>query len=397
VDILHVIRGWIHTIGWIGFIDIGILAVIIYAVLVWFRQTKAAYILTGIVIVAVLYLIVQQLNLEMTVDVFEKFFAVFLIAIVVIFQEEIRAIFEKIALFSTRKRDLKWKMTVSDNERFIQTLVRAVVDMAQTKTGVLIVIKGKDTLKRHIDGGIEMGSKISEPLLLSIFDDSSPGHDGAVVIENEKIDLFAGHLPLSRNLSEVGTGGTRHSAALGLSELCDALCIVVSEEKGTISVAHKGTLRKMSGGEELIDIIKLFYDEITPIKKRKWTYYLKKNYREKVIAVCLAVGLWFVNIHGSKIIYHTIPIPVSHIEISKEWIIKDISPKYVNVTFHAPRSSIYFAGKDEMKLLIPLKMKEGKQGIRIYARDFKYPRDFVLDNYKPMFIDVELQRKKKKK
>ncbi|MFC2149198.1 diadenylate cyclase CdaA [Candidatus Auribacterota bacterium] len=397
MHILNTIREWIYTIGWMGFLDIFILALIIYAVLLWFRRTKAAYVLTGIVIVAVLYLIVQQLNLEMTVDVFEKFFAVFLIAIVVIFQEELRAFFEKVALFSTRKRDLKRRSAYSYNERYIQTLVRAVVDMSGSKTGALIVMKGKDHIQRHIDGGVELEGIISEPLLLSIFDAGSPGHDGAVVIDNERVKLFAVHLPLSRNLAEAGKGGTRHSAGLGLTELCDALCVIVSEERGGISVAYKGKLKKLSAGEELIDILRQFYEEIFPVKKRSWTYYLRRNYREKAIAVCLAAGLWFVNVHGSKIVYHTIPVPVSHIEISNEWTVKDMMPKYVDVTFHAPRSSIYFASKDDVKLVIPLRMKEGKQGVRIYPKDFKYPRDFILDHYKPLHIDVELNKKAKKK
>ena len=90
-------------------------------------------------------------------------------------------------------------------------------------------------------------------------------------------------------------------------------------------------------------------------------------------------------------------MPVSHVQISNEWVVKKITPNNITVTFHAPRSSVYFASKDEISLVIPLKKSEGKQGVRIYARDFKYPKDFTLDYYKPMYVDVELEKKEKKK
>ena len=103
-----------------------------------------------------------------------------------------------------------------------------------------LIAEGKDPIARHVMGGIELGGKISEPILKSIFDPHSPGHDGAVIVEHDQISLFAAHLPLSKDFQQLANVGTRHSAALGLAELSDALCIAVSEERGTISVARAG-------------------------------------------------------------------------------------------------------------------------------------------------------------
>jgi DNA integrity scanning protein DisA with diadenylate cyclase activity len=114
--------------------------------------------------------------------------------------------------------------------------------------GALIVIPGRESIERHTEGGIEIDARLSEPLLLSLFDPNSPGHDGAVVIQGSRISAFAVHLPLST----VPAGrGTRHAAALGLAERCDALCVVVSEERGTISLAREGAIRPIANEAQL--------------------------------------------------------------------------------------------------------------------------------------------------
>ena len=109
----------------------------------------------------------------------------------------------------------------------------------------------REPIESHVEGGIALDGRLSEPLLLSLFDPSSPGHDGAVILRGAQIERFAVHLPLSVNRAALGPGGTRHAAALGLSERCDAICIVVSEERGTVSVARDGLLRVLARPQDL--------------------------------------------------------------------------------------------------------------------------------------------------
>src|SRR5919106_5454924 len=118
----------------------------------------------------------------------------------------------------------------------VDTLTEATAHMASLKTGALIAIRGREPWASQIHGGIELGGAVSAPLLYSIFNPDTPGHDGAVLIEDDRLTRFAAHLPLAEELPEVSRyGGTRHAAAVGLSQECDALVIVVSEERGTIS------------------------------------------------------------------------------------------------------------------------------------------------------------------
>jgi DNA integrity scanning protein DisA with diadenylate cyclase activity len=199
-------------------IDIIFVAILLYTAIVWAQRTRAAFVVRGIVILGAIYIIARYLDLQMTAWVFQGFFAIFLIMIVVIFQEELRQLFEQIAVWSlARKRIPPLGSTAAD------VLVRTLADLAKEHVGALIVIRGNDPIERHITGGIPLDGKLSGPLLKSLFDPHSAGHDGAVLVEQDRITRFAAHLPLSKDLRQLANVGTRHSAALGLAELADVL------------------------------------------------------------------------------------------------------------------------------------------------------------------------------
>src|SRR5688572_229367 len=204
------------NIGIPDIIDILFVAVLLYTATAFLKQTRAAFIIRGIFILAAIYILARYLDLQLTAWIFQGFFAIFLIIIVVIFQEELRQIFERIAVWSLTRDDPSLRSDAAD------ILIGTVADLAKDKIGALIVIEGKDPIARHIMGGIELEGKISEPLLKSIFDPHSPGHDGAVIIKNDQIARFAAHLPLSKDFRQLARVGTRHGAALGLAELSDA-------------------------------------------------------------------------------------------------------------------------------------------------------------------------------
>ena len=209
------------------------MAVLLYTAIVWARQTRAAFVVRGILILGGIYIIARYLDLQMMAWVFQGFFAIFLIMIVVIFQEELRQFFErspfgvcpKTSSASAPRLQISGSYLVGSGQG---TRRRFDCDPA--------TIRWSDTSR----AGLPLEGKLSGALLKSIFRPHSPGHDGAVLVEQDCITRFAAHLPLSKNLTQLTNAGTRHSAALGLAESSDALCIVVSEERGTISVARDG-------------------------------------------------------------------------------------------------------------------------------------------------------------
>lgn len=383
----------LREIGLTGFLDIAFMALLLYMLIIAFKRTRAAFVLTGMLIVACVYLVIRQFHLVMMASVFETFFTIILVILVVIFQEEIRHFFEKIAVWSLNKPLVrKKKINIFRDE--VEILVRTLIEFAREKTGALIVIRGKDILDRHLEGEVSLNGELSEPLLKSIFDPHSIGHDGAVVIDGNHVTHFSCHLPLSKNLNKIRDRGTRHAAALGLTEVTDAICLVVSEEKGTISVARNGDMEMYSDAEKLTTVIENFYEEIDPRQKlRPWEEIFKHNTREKIYAVLLSIGLWFVLVYGSKVIYRSYVIPISFAELPVEWQITNIDPAEVEVKLRGARTAFYLNARDRIKVYPNIKMKAGRQRVQVYTHNFIVPGGLMLDDHEPRSIVVTLARK----
>ena len=285
----------LKSVGPADILDMVVVATLIYALLVWFKRTKSAFVALGIMVLATVYTLARAAGMRMTASIFEGFFATLIIAIVVIFQEEMRSIFERIAVWS-----LGGGAEQGPRAREVEMLVRSVADFARDKIGALIVLRGRDPLDRHVEGGWDLDGVLSEALLESIFDSHSLGHDGAVIVERARVAKFGCHLPLSKDFGKIENFGTRHTAALGLSELADALCLVVSEERGTISIARRGRLENFTDLHKLEDAIGAFFAEISPAPDDTMRQFWSHNTREKAIALGLAVALWvfFIGLGG---------------------------------------------------------------------------------------------------
>ncbi len=278
----------LKTVGVADILDIGLVAVLIYALLIWFKRTKTAFVAMGLLMLAVVYTVARIMGMYMTVWIFQGFFAVLIIAIVVIFQEELRHIFERIAVWSLQGRSQE-----HSTPREVEMLVRSVSDFARDRIGALIVLHGRDPLDRHVEGGWDLNGELSEALLESIFDSHSLGHDGAVLIENGRVSKFGCQLPLSKEFGKLTHLGTRHSAALGLSERTDILAIVVSEEKGTISIARDGELSNVDSLGQLQALIEGFYEERAPKPARQTLKgFFAHNLKEKGIALVVSILMW---------------------------------------------------------------------------------------------------------
>lgn len=380
----------ITEIGIPGLFDIAFMSLLIYALLVLFNRTKARFVLTGVIIISLVYLLARQFNLVLTTSVLQTFFAVIFIALIIIFQEEIRQFLEQIALWSLNPQ-LALERSRGSSREEIEVLVKTITDLAEERIGALIILPGKTTIERSIEGGKTLNGKLSEPLLKSLLDPHSIGHDGAIIIDNGNVVKFSCHLPLSKNFTMLMNRGTRHAAGLGLSEQSDALCLIVSEERGTVSVARNGELREI-GSEQLNLILEKFYSDVNPIKKRKhWFTFFTKNYREKAIAVFMAVALWFVFVHESKLVYRTYNVPVKYTTLPSELKVEDIKPETVKVTFLGPRRAFYFFNEKEVELF--LKIPEARKGIKtvnISESSLKFPKDISLENIEPRRVLVRI-------
>jgi len=272
-------------------LDIFIIGLLIYSIFTFLRRTRAYLALIGIAFTVGLYLLAKGLNLHVTLIALKYFVSVSLIIFVIIFQNEIRKYFEFIGLIGTRHIKVR-----PINTRSLSTteIIQSCVIMAQDRIGALIVVQGKDDLDAFIDGGIALDGIVSEELILSIFDNHSEGHDGALIVSNNRISKFAAHLPLSTNFKEIGKHGTRHSAALGLAELSDALCLVVSEERAQISVCRNGKMKVLTDFTDLgVELDVFIKDKFTPAPNSIFSQLIEHNFWYKAGALLIAAIIWF--------------------------------------------------------------------------------------------------------
>jgi diadenylate cyclase len=379
------------NVGFADLIDILFVAVLLYTATAFLKQTRAAFIIRGIFILAAVYILARYLDLQLTAWIFQGFFAIFLIIIVVIFQEELRQIFERIAVWSLAGK--AGRPPLRSNTADI--LVGTVADLAKDKIGALIVVEGKDPIARHLSGGIELEGKISEPILKSIFDPHSPGHDGAVIVEQDRISLFAAHLPLSKDFQQLANVGTRHSAALGLAELSDALCIAVSEERGTISVARAGRLRQVGNIQELTLLLHAFLEEKYPSVERRTlsVSLLRENWVAKLVTFSLAIGLWYVLVPGSSTVEATYSVPVHVQNLPAEYRIEEVQPKTVTTTFTGPKRAFYFFDPNKLRVELDLSAPDGgRKTFRITEQNVRHPPNLTLQQLSPNTVRITVRK-----
>lgn len=242
----YLVKLYIPRITWNDIIEIVIIAFVIYNVMVWIKNTKAWVLLKGIIIVVIFALIAYILNLKTILWIAGKTISVGIIALVIIFQPELRRALEQLG----RKKILFGLFRFNDGrekgERFssktAEEIVRACFDMGAAYTGALIVIEQDMVLEEYEKTGITVDGLVTSQLLINIFEHNTPLHDGAVIIRGDRVVAATCYLPLSDNNNLNKALGTRHRAGVGISEVTDSMTIIVSEETGKVSVAVGGEL-----------------------------------------------------------------------------------------------------------------------------------------------------------
>ncbi len=240
-------------------IEIALIALLIYEMLLWIKNTRAWTLLRGILFILAFFLFATILQLDTILWLLEKFSFIAVTALLVIFQPELRKALEQLGsqnvfgrLFQTDTEMAREEFTA----KTISELVRACFEMSPVKTGALIVIEKGTPLGEIERTGIQVDGVVTSQLLINIFEHNTPLHDGAVLIRGNRVAAATCYLPLSDNMEISKALGTRHRAAVGVSETTDSITLVVSEETGNVSVAMNGRLRKVSDPDTLTTLLK---------------------------------------------------------------------------------------------------------------------------------------------
>ena len=375
----------LRDVGLLDVVDIGVVAVLAWPGLRLVRRTRARPALLGLATLGAIYLAARQLGLGLTAAIFQAFFAVLVLILVVVFQDDLRRIFEQVGAWVSRRRGEEPSGGPND------VLVRSVEQLAAARTGALIVVPGREPIDRHLEGGVELDGLLSQPLLLSLFDASSPGHDGAVVLVNDRIAHFAVHLPLSTDREQLAGVGTRHAAALGLSERTDALCIVVSEERGTISLAVGGRLRLIERPRALAIELRRHQRPVPlRISGNGWR---EPRFRDGLLAIGIAAGLWVVQVPGSVVTEVEVDAPVIVEKLPAELRLEGVEPQGVRVRLAGRRRDLVLARSGSVEVRVDaLLARLGRRTFQITPELVEHPEGLEVTSIRPERVKISIGR-----
>lgn len=235
--------------------EILIIAFLVYYILAWMKTTRSWKMLRGLLFIFLFLLVLDLMEMTTIVWIFQNVLGFIVTAMIVVMQPELRHALEELGdknfLPSIGFLDSSKNQDNSFTEKTVNEIAKACVEMGKVKTGALIVIEKKESLKDYERTGIEVDGLVTSQLLINIFEHNTPLHDGAVIVRGNRVTYATCYLPLSDNLGLSKELGTRHRAGVGISEVTDSLTVIVSEETGGISVAYDGELERNLNAESL--------------------------------------------------------------------------------------------------------------------------------------------------
>lgn len=371
--------------------DILIMTFLLYQLYSWFRGTRAIQVLLGLGIVTLIYFATRFLDLYMTSWVLQELGTVLIILIIVVFQTEIR---QALYRFSLLRHILDSRHETRHSQ--FQDIAETIFRMAAGKTGALIVFQGNEALHELMTNGVVINSEISPQMLESIFYDGAPFHDGAALINNGRIEKAACHLPLSVSTDVPQHLGTRHRAALGLSERCDAVIVAISEERGEVSLASAGAFRHISTPTELIMALdELLRTEIDtpPVTMGQR---LVSNLLPKA-ALLLGVCVFWVLITTRQGQITTVTAPIRLHGVPDNVVLLRTMPEDVTIQIKAMSSLAPQPSKLDLTAEIDASgVTEGISALRVNHSDITTPAGMIITSVSPATIRVSVEKKMRK-
>ncbi len=345
-------------------------------------------IVSGILVSALFFIIASLLDLKGIEWIYRNLSHVAVLSLVVLFQPELRKFFEKAAWVGPTRR-------LRNGEDFSRLISESLWRLAQKNIGALVVIPGRESITEWIKGGHPLGAKPSIPLILSIFDPNSPGHDGALILDKGLFTFFGVRIPVSQSGRLSEDYGTRHQAAMGLCERTDAMVMVVSEERGQVSVFEQGTMTPMNTEEQTVELLVAhcrdtgFFGKKDPAGPR-----YKKTVLE--VAGCLATALllWVTLIAGhGEMLEKFIIVPVEYTATAEDVVLTGAKTNEVRLHLGGSKSDFDTLSPSALSVKISLaKLSQGKQILPISQANIRLPRGIRLLNVDPSSLEVSLAR-----
>jgi diadenylate cyclase len=382
--------GWLNItrelLAWRSMIDILLMAAglfFLYRTLVRLGTWKIA---AGILVAMGVFLMARLLDLRTVEWVYGNFSQVAVIALVVIFQPELRKLFERaVSMRSARTRD--------PGDVLSRLIAYTLFTLASQRRGALVVFPGREPIEGWVSGGYPLDARPSIPLLRSIFDPNSPGHDGALVVEKGRFARLGTRLPVSESQQLSDEYGTRHHAALGLSEKCDALIVLVSEERGQVSLFTRGAMHPLAHADELVAaIINHWKDSAAYPFAMPGGRVRREMISQMLASLALALVFWttLVISRGERL-EKMIIVPVEYTATPGNLVLVGDKDKEVRLHLTGTRSDLDVIDPASLRARIDLsKAATGRQTFVITAQNIRLPSGIDLLDIVPPSIDLTL-------
>lgn len=375
---------------WQSVLDVALVGFLLYQLYLWVRETPALRAPFGLAVLGVPSLLAHWAGVLMTGWLFQSLWSMLVLMVVIVFQPEIRSILERMSPLGM----LKGQRVVSQRETLAE-VTDAVFGMARNKVGALVVLPGRDAIETHLHGGLQVEALVSRELLHTLFQPPAPTHDGAAMIRGNRVQRAACFLPMTTASGLPSDYGARHRAAIGLTERCDALCVVVSEERGTIALARKGTLTPFFEPGRLQQVLEhevrgTLSDEA--LRGGQWAW-LTHHLWAKGLAIGVAAVLWTVAVGQQRSeIALTIPVEYQHLAPAIE--LRGDVPREVTIRLRGPQLALGALQAHQLRARINL--AQAPEGINYFplTRDqIDLPPVVDLTEIRPALLLIEVGKK----
>jgi uncharacterized protein (TIGR00159 family) len=374
---------------WSDALDILFLTVVVYQLYIWFRESRALRVLIGLAALGGIYSLAKLWSLFLTTMVFQVLWQMLLILLVILFQSEIKQVLERVSplrYLRLRKHGLE--------DSFARDLAETAFDLAAEKTGALIVLAREDNPAEYIHSGQTVMAAPLPVLIKSIFNRHAPTHDGAVLIAGGTLAQVGCILPLSERQDLPESYGTRHRAAFGLSELTDAVCVVVSEERGEVSTIVAGELVTWRRPEELSEKLRTLLGEpeaVGRLTADALRSVFLRNWRPKLAAFGLIVVSWMA-LAGQQVISASVSAPIHYSVPPAGLEMEAEAPDTVRLSLSGRRRAVQAVQEQDIRVQLNVSdLAEGVHIIRLSRKDVDLPLGISIDGVAPQEIQVRLR------
>lgn len=371
-------------------LDILVVTAFVYVVLAWLRnRTSRRVTLVGLGLLG-FFAVAQWLEMYLTVILLEALAIVLVLTGVIIFQADLRRMAGRLGAWSRRQ-----PQPTGEGEGVVDELATIVGRLVEQRIGALVAIRGRERWPGEIAGGVSLEGWMSGPLLQSIFSPDSPGHDGAVLMEGNCVMSFGAQLPLSEWPESTGDGGgTRHAAALGLTERCDALVVVVSEERGMISVAEHGELTPVESPAALKDRLLAFWrTHQGKVRHRSWRG-IWRNTATVVMALTVAVLAWAAVVGWrAEQVQRTFTVPIELRNLSDQWRVEGPVPSQARVTLAGSEQTFRMFNAEELMISLDAsQLQPGRNRFVIHEGNLSLNSGLDLYDVDPAVVSIYARR-----